>query len=411
MTQDHKMPTVSIVTSHGRQALDADPDDRLGEVLSLHGVPWSALSAYAIPASGGEPELSPSLDKRLRDFEDTSEILFYFNRNVNPFIFSLADYRTVESADVGQEATEYFYQRLDNDRGTTESFLKRLSPDECKSAIADRVGEVVKDAVPRGTDLVVGVSGGGDSNALLYGLSQVEDHDLNVHPLIITGIPDWDAGVPRAEALCRSYDLELTVIEENGVKELLGIPLDSVPLIDRFEREFKGDDFEFLGTLLIRLALMKRAEALDSSFICTGLNLEDILCEGLYRVSSGLVPAPVPVRRIGETTLVMPLWLCPKRIIDGCFPTYSLENYDARYPCFSLGRNLYYSMIYTLQSQFPGFIEQMALGLSELAGKDPVTYTFDQQLGFHVERFVPFELRRRFDRMLGRSTVVAESTT
>ncbi|HWC47663.1 MAG TPA: hypothetical protein VG448_02135 [Solirubrobacterales bacterium] len=408
MSDINYIPAVSIVTSHGRQVLNAEPDERLAEVLARNGVPWSAISAYAVPASGGEPELRPSLDRKLKDFSDTKEILLYFNRNVNPFIFSLANYKTVESSDPGQEATEYFYQRLDNDTGTSEVFLKKLSPEECRSVIADRVREVIYGSLPEQTDLVVGVSGGGDSNALLYGLSQVQDHDLTIHPLIITGIPDWDAGVPRAEALCEDYGLELTVVDEKGVKDLLGIPHDSMPLIERFEREFKGDDFEFLGTLLIRLALIKRARELDSSFICTGLNLEDILCEGLYRVSSGMKPAPIPVREIGTTTLVTPLWLCPKRIIDGCFPRYSLENYDARYPCFSLGRNLYYSMIYSLQSQFPGFLEQLARGLSDLASKDPVIYEFDEQLGFHVERFVPFALRHRFDRMLGRSSIAVE---
>ena len=146
---------------------------------------------------------------------------------------------------------------------------------------------------------------------------------------------------------------------------------------------------------------------MGTSYICTGLNLEDVLCEELYRVSTGMKPAAIPARKIGDTTLVMPLWLCPKRIIDGCFPKYSLENYDARYPCFSLGRNMYYSVIYGLQSQYPGFIEQMARGFSELSQADPVVYELDEQLGFHVERFVPFPIRRRFERMRGGGTVAA----
>jgi len=101
--------------------------------------------------------------------------------------------------------------------------------------------------------------------------------------------------------------------------------------------------------------------------------------------------------------LVMPLWMCPKRIIDGCFPKYSLDNYEARYPCFSLGRNLYYSVIYTIQSSYPGFPEQMARGLSQLAAKDPVEYHLDEQLGFYVERMVPLALRHKFKKMLSDS--------
>lgn len=393
-------PVVSVVTAHGRQPLAAHGDERLVDLLGRHDVPWSAVSIYVVPRGGGDPVLRPCLDQRLSEI-DGDEVLLYFNRNVNPFLFALDGFRTVESQDAGDEATEYFYQRLDNERSSSEAFLKKLSPDECRWVIAERVGETVRSIVPPGSDLVVGVSGGGDSNALLYGLSSLADHGVTVHPMIIKGIPDWDVGVPRAQHLCESYGLDLTVVEEDEVKSLLGMPDDGIALVDRFEREFRGDDFEFVGTLLIRLALSKRARDLGTRYICTGLNLEDILCEALFRVSTGLQPAAFPSREIGDVTLVTPLWMCPKRIIDGCFPKFSLDNYDARYPCFSLGRNLYYSVVYSMQSRFPGFAEQLARGLSELSQKDPVVYTYDEQLGFHVERFVPLSLRRSFQRMVG----------
>jgi tRNA(Ile)-lysidine synthase TilS/MesJ len=395
------LPTVSAVTAHGRQPLPSRGDERLIDVLTRNGVPWSAVSVYAVPDDGGEPQLRPCLGQRLSEITGTSELLLYFNRNVNPFKFRIDDLRTIAGDGTGGEATEYVYQRLDNESSSAESFLKKLTPDESKAIVAARVGEVVRATLPPGADLVVGVSGGGDSNALLYGLSQLRDHDLTIHPVIIKGIPDWDQGVPRARDLCDSYGLDLRIVEEGDVKDLLGIPRDPPPLVDRFEREFPGDDFEFLGTLLIRLALSARAAELGTPYICTGLNLEDVVCEAMFRISTGLKPAPFPSRTIGDVTLVMPLWLCPKRIIDGCFPKYSLENYDARYPCFSLGRNLYYSVVYALQSQFPGYVEQLARGLSQLSLADPVTYTFDEQLGFHVERFVPLALRRRFQRMTG----------
>ncbi|MEA2897886.1 MAG: hypothetical protein QOJ84_3501 [Bradyrhizobium sp.] len=394
------LPTVSIVTSHGRQQLVWERGETLFGLLNRFNVPWSAVSVYMVPRSGGEPVLYPCLDAVLSDLDDAGELLLYFSRNVNPFMFSLSQFKIIDSANAGHQATEYLYQRLDNSQSTSEVFLKKLSPDECRSIIADRVAETVRSTLPKNSHLVVGVSGGGDSNALLNGLSQLRDHRLTIHPVIIKGIPDWDKGIPRARALCESYGLELTIMDERKVKALLGIPPDSLELIDRFEREFTGDDFEFVGTLLIRLALVSHAREIGTSFICTGLNLEDLLCENLFRISNGLAPAAVPARRIGDMTLVFPLWLCPKRILDGCFPKFSLDNYEARYPCFSLGRNLYYSVIFSLQSQYPGFVEQLARGISELSLTNPVTYTFDDQLGFHVERFVPFPLRQKFLKMV-----------
>jgi hypothetical protein len=390
-----------VVTAHGRQVLEASGDERLIDVLGRHGVPWSAVSVYTVPAAGGEPVLRACLDSRLSELDDAAEVLLYMNRNVNPFMFSLKALEAIAGEGGSPDATEYVYQRLDNERGTCETFLKKLSPEECRSIVADRVADAVRATLPHGAELVIGVSGGGDSNALLHGLTQVRDHGLKLNPVVVKGIPDWDQGVPRARERCDEYGLELTVVEEDALKDLLGIPKDSLSLIDRFEREFKGDDFEFLGTLLIRLALTKHARDAGTSWICTGLNLEDVVCENLYRVATGMKPAGVPARAIGDLSLVMPLWLCPKRIIDGCFPRFSRENYDARYPCFSLGRNLYYSVVYAMQSQFPSMLEQLVHGLSELAEKDPVEYHFDEQLGFHVERFVPFPLMRRFKRMLG----------
>lgn len=393
-------PKVFLITTHGRQELKTSGNERLCDLLSRNNVPWSAVSIYALPVNGGEPQLTPCLDRWLNDFNEVTELWLYFNRNVNPFMFSLNQFQTIAPAEGTVQASEYFYQRMDNSQSSAEVYLKKLSPEECRQIIADRVRDAILATVPAGSDLVVGVSGGGDSNALLHALGQLGDHNLKIHPVIIKGIPDWDKGVPRAQELCDKYGLQLTVMDEIEVKGLLDIPADSTALIDRFEREFKGDDFEFLGTLLVRLALTKKARDVGTTYICTGLNLEDVLCEAQFRVSSGMLPAPFPKRVIGETTLVFPLWLCPKRIIDGCFPKMSLENYDSRYPCFSLGRNLYYSVIYSLQSQYPGYVEQLAHGMSELSMTNPTKYEYDEQLGFHVERFVPFPLRQKFQRMV-----------
>src|ERR1700687_5996598 len=91
-----RCPSVCIVTSHGRQLLAARGDERLMDVLRRYGVPWSAVSIYLAPASGGDAQVSPCLDIVLQELRDVSEILIYFNRNVNPFLFSLEHFKLVE---------------------------------------------------------------------------------------------------------------------------------------------------------------------------------------------------------------------------------------------------------------------------------------------------------------------------
>ena len=218
--------------------------------------------------------------------------------------------------------------------------------------------------------------------------------------MIIKGIPDWDKGVPRAVQLCENYKLPLQIMEETEVRSLLNIEQTGKDLISRFEDHFKGDDFEFLGTLLIRLALSKVATELNTPYICTGLNLEDLHSEALSRISRQKNLKPLPKRQIGPHCLLFPLWLCPKKIIDGCFPKYSLENYEARYPCFSLGRTAYYQMTYAMQSQFPGMVEQQMKGFANLVKNDNHQYIMDKELGFLVEAEIPFPLKQKFLKML-----------
>lgn len=399
-------PEVSVVTSHGRQVLNSHPGERLIDTLNRHGVPWSALSIYTV-VDGGDPEITPCLDRVVSDYNEVDKILLYFNRNVNPFKFAVNDFTAVESDGEGA-ATEYLYQDLVNETADVTTYLKKLNPEECREVIADRVNDTISRVIGQEAEtLVVGISGGGDSNAMLHGLTLLDNSNVTIKPVILMGIPDWDSGVPRAKELCENYGLDLTVITEPEVRQLLGIEA-GASLIDRFEREFQGDDFEFMGTLLIRLALTEYAKRLGASYIATGLNLEDVLCEAMYRTTSGLPAAGLPARRIGEVTLLYPLWLCPKRIIDGCFPKYSLANYDMRYPCFSLGRNLYYSMIYTLQSAYPGMCERLAEGFAKMSDTAGVEYHLHRELGFYVERDVPFPLVRRFKKMLSGSSLFEE---
>ena len=213
------------------------------------------------------------------------------------------------------------------------------------------------------------------------------------------GVYDWDQGVPRAQELCKEYELQLHIVQEENVKEILGFPTQE-DLISRFESIFSGDDFEFLGTLLIRLVLTSKAKEFSAKYIATGLNLEDVLCECLYRVSSQLAPLPFPIRKLPEVTLIYPLWECPKKIIDSCFPKFSLDNYQTRYPSFSLGRNLYYLVSYSIQSQFPGITERFLYGLQSLA--KPVNYSFDEELQLFIERKVPLNIKNKFMKLFGK---------
>lgn len=400
-----RKPAVFAVTAHGRQELEYQVGETLLEILRKNWIPWSSVSVYYKDELQGAEVITPALDTPLVSSK-SGAYMIYFNRNVNLFKFGLADYSVAPAEGDEIAATEYFYQNFDNEKSEVTTVLKKLSPDLCRQLVAERVGEVLA-AIPKGSKIVVGVSGGGDSNALLYGMSiAAKQYDLDIHPVIIKGIPEWDEGVPRAQELSKKYGLPLHIVEDSNVREIFGVPSSGASLMERFEKEFQGDDFEYFATLIIRVVLSSLARKIGANNICTGANLEDVTSDALFRVINGWTPAPLPVRQIGDQTLVMPLWLCPKKIIDGCFPKYSLENYEMRYPCMSLGRSLYYGLTFNLQSNFPGIVERFIQGAASLAASDPTRYHRHEQLGFEVERQIPLPLLAKFERMLGRRPIV-----
>lgn len=321
-------------------------------------------------------------------------------RNINPFHFAVDNLRVVP-ANEGGGVAEFVYKNSPKEYSDTFT-LKKMSESECRQIVSSAVHEFLKQHVEPDSKIVVGISGGGDSNALLDALVSFNDFPIRLCPIMLKGIPDWDWAVPRALALCDKYGLKLRIMEENEVKGLMNIPDDNLTLSDRFEKFFPGDDFEFWGTSFITLALIKVAHEEGSPYICTGSNLEDMLSEALYRSTNSKPPLPVPVREIDIESVkrIFPLWLVPKKIIDGCFPKYSLKNYSERYPCVSFGRSLYYQMAYSIQSAYPAMAERMMLGFSELAKHFPLKYRRDPDLGFPILEDISFPLKNKYLRMI-----------
>ena len=93
--------------------------------------------------------------------------------------------------------------------------------------------------------------------------------------------------------------------------------------------------------------------------------------------------------------------MVPKKIIDGCFPNYSIENYQERYPSFAPGRAIYYQMSYHILSNFPQMGELILQGSANFANQSEVTaHEFDEDFGFEIMRSTPLQLRQKIKKML-----------
>ena len=177
---------------------------------------------------------------------------------------------------------------------------------------------------------------------------------------MVMGIPDWDKGIGRAQAMCRSAGLNLHVIDQAEVNNILGRPESNPKWAEAFKCHYPDADLEVIGTLAVRMALIKVASENSAQAVITGANLEDLLSESVFALLRGQAPMSFPVREIDGTKFWYPLFRCPKRVIDGCNPKFSLQNYENRDPSNLYWRAASYYMAQQFSCALPS-IEQHIL--------------------------------------------------
>jgi hypothetical protein len=392
---------VILQTNHGVFELEPEPGETLGDLLARHRVPMTAVWTYVLEDHSDEAgaqsarrvQFVPASDPIP---DDDTTIFVRAMRNIN--IPGLIGLGTTALREVPHPATEWLFP--DPQIGAYGRVLAQLTAADCADFVMRSVEETVAQwptDLPR--RLVLGVSGGGDSNILLSALVAVLGAEAIV-PAMMLGIPDWDTQLPNAQELCRSYDLELQVIDEPLAARYAGVK--SIPgMRDTFRHHYPDADMEFLGTWLLRKVLGAHAAAEGIEVVGIGSNREDVLAEGLACLARGRPPLPIPFRTIGETTFVYPMWKVPKKIGDGAYPMYSLENYEARDPSHSSGRSVYYYAAYMLAESVPGLDLTLTDGLAEIgrAQRDSAFEFFDD-LGEHALAGTTVEQREKWQAFL-----------
>ncbi len=393
---------VQLITTHGIFELTPLMDETVLELLHRHQVPWTSISAYIKNCEDNSYKIFPCLEQRVQDFPNGVTLGLFYQRNINPMTYTRTNME-VSAVGNGEDAvTEYLYRDMKNG-AKAPTVIKKFSVTECRAIVTQRVHEMLDAHLPDSdvpVKIIVGVSGGGDSNALISAMSRYQSKKIELHPVIVCGPGEWDSGIPRAKEICNDLGLELAVIGEKETREILGAVPEGAPLIDRFTKVFPDEDYEFFGTLLIRLALSYVAADREADYICTGLNFEDLLAEVFARLLGGTAPLPMPVRQIGELKLIYPLWQLPKKIIDGCFPKYSYDNYQERYPSHSEGRTLFYHLAYWIAAEFPQVGEKLLQTASGTASQNGYEFPFDEEFGFEMLGPIPLPLREKFRKLL-----------
>jgi hypothetical protein len=104
---------------------------------------------------------------------------------------------------------------------------------------------------------------------------------------------------------------------------------------------------------------------------------------------------------MGKVDILYPLWLTPKAIIDGCYPKYSQENYEARYPSRMYGRAYFYYLAQMLVDAYPGAGQDILMGASKLSRELYEELPYDQEFDTPTISPIPFDIRLKLRKLFG----------
>jgi hypothetical protein len=371
---------IRLETNHGTYTLDSAPGETVESVLRRHGVPVTAVFTYVT-----EPGYDGPASRQVRfipvatrvDDESLEHQTVFLRVTRNIDLPGLLRFGAQQQRTTANPSTEWVFP--DQERGAFKPTRAQLGPEECIDLVRSSVTDVLN-AWPADLNrrLVVGTSGGGDSNVLLGALVDSAKIDIaDIVPVMMLGIPDWDTQLDNARQLCASLGLRLNVVDAEAAARYAGVR-SLTDLRAGFAQTFPDADLEFLGTWLLRKVLGGYAAQVGASAVAIGANREDVVAEALARVAIGELPLPVPFRPIGGTTFVYPMYRIPKKIGDGAFPTFSVENYEARAPSHSGGRTVFYYAAYLLADALPGMDVTLLDGLLRMAGRYRVEDPFER---------------------------------
>ncbi len=390
MENGGKFTLITLVSSSGTTELQAKDKETILDCLHRYGVPFSSVCILEQTEGGIQRPISASSVVR----DARGKLYAYANRNIQLLELSCPSIRLSPTPEF---ATEYLASASTTDAAKR---LVQLSRRDVVALAVESITEVVKSlGCPLAhTRFVVGCSGGGDSNLLVASLLESGLFTTaSLLPVMVLGIPDWDRQLPVAQQLTADYGLTLNVIPDDKVAALLAI--DSISKVrERFSSEFPTTALDFLGTWLLRSVLSKYAELMNVEYVILGGNREDVLAEALYQIARGSPPLPFPFRTIGSITFVNPLYRLPKRVIDGAFNRYSVQNYSNRHPSYDKGRSLFYYLAYLLEDYAPGLDLTLLEGMRKLCS--PASAEWDPDLADYVHVDASNELRERWKRVL-----------
>jgi hypothetical protein len=328
--------------------------ETVDDLLALNGIPRTMVQAYLargealVPLPGWTrlDEVPPEVDRIVvRALRNTLfETILPWGEDARP---------TGEGAGIAG---------ISLTRGMAVAEGALLDADRAKELVTQQVAEFITEHGVSERGCVFGVSGGGDSNALAFGLSSaLPAKRLSAFTLVFRDVMTA-AAADRAAVLCQDLGIAHRVYPEDETEQLLRLQTSLPEMYADFQDAFGEEAVHFFGTFLILRAARTVAREQGFGDLAFGYNREDLLAELTFTLMNGRAPLAYPVRPIGDQRIVMPVWRAPKVLLDACHPRFSLENYRERDAHTTRQRSLAFYLGHSLDSIYPGF------GMSVLDG-------------------------------------------
>lgn len=359
MLPDHLPAFVEDVL--GIRPLDL-ADLTIGEVLAANHLPETMFQPYVVR---GEMATPVSLATPLADLPGDADRLVVRAIRNTLFPTVLPD-PARDRRDGGPASTGVGFRSIQTDRdGNAREVNATIGAEQARDLVSAQVIDFEREYSLSDAGCVFGISGGGDSNALAYGLAQAVASDRLLSFTLVFGEVFSPEAAVRAGLLCQDLGLEHRVLQPDDIGDLLGVKTSMDELYKDFCAAFTNEALHFFGTFLILRTARKLANERGLQNLAFGYNREDVLAEALFMVMNGNRPLPFPVRPLGKHRVVMPVWKVPKLLLDACHPRFSLENYRERDPHTTRQRSLAFFLAHAMDSAYPSFGLSVLTGLSK----------------------------------------------
>jgi tRNA(Ile)-lysidine synthase TilS/MesJ len=396
MKKNIRFRSIQIKTNSQTITTDEPENQTLSDVLRFHRLPANLFQGYIVQS--GNP-IPITLNIQLGDIEKESEIVLHCIRNLD-LTLVLPQRGAYEK--FGSPVTNI--NQLVTDNVSCNEKILEIDEHAARSIVHYKVEQFMQEFSAANT-VIVGTSGGGDSNTLIGSLKNTSEKGNSKTYICFT--LDFDpifptTGSARASELCRKYGLEHFIFRSGDIEKMFNMKAGFTDFYNEFNEKFGTNLGEFFGNYIVSLVARHLCKQYQTNEYCLGINREDVVYELLFSLINGYKPLSYPVREIGSIKLLMPLWEIPKKILDSCYPDYSIKNYEERRGSSTFQHNLLSYLAYSIEDIHANFGLSLIKGCHKLFSNQWADLIFDRDYSLYISEYAKPETTEKIKSIISK---------